>query len=255
MERANGPSGRPNYVLDLRQLEGGHQSRGTDCEQPIDLRSQGHPTTSRPTPTPQPPCAAPSPFFGRTIALKSIKSQAGGRPGRASGIRACEDKSNFGLSQGPAHGPSWAPSLGAGCEGRPPGAGAGRRNQTPRVQRRRSREVQAAAYSGGPAQRPMPTANPLAAYLVDSLQSHGGKRWRRPPGRGRGRGRDGEGARGPETARAVASRPEKTGSSRECGSDELRAEAPLSFWACRSGHRITRRRPLYALLPQPPPPP
>lgn len=98
------------------------------------------------------------------------------------------------LSQGPAPGPSWAPSLGVGCEGRPPGAGAGRRNQTPRAQRRRPREVQAAAYSAGQPSGPCPPQTPLAAHLVDSLQSHGGKRWRRPPGRGRGR--DGEGARG-----------------------------------------------------------
>lgn len=215
MERANGPSGRPNYVLDLRQLEGGHQSRGTDCEQPIDLRSQGHPTTSRPTPTPQPPCAAPSPFFGRTIALKSIKSQAGGRPGRASGIRACEDKSNFGLSQGPAHGPSWAPSLGAGCEGRPPGAGAGRRNQTPRVQRRRSREVQAAAYSGGPPSGPCPpqTPWPLTLWILfRAMVGNGGDGPRGGNGDGGGTGKGRGGLRPPERSRVDRRRPGAPGS-------------------------------------------
>lgn len=96
----------------------------------------------------------------------------------------------------PKPGPPWAPSLGVGREGRPlgPAPAEGTRRREPGGGDRGKCRPQ-------PTQRARPAARSRsrtpAAHLVDSLQSHGGKRWRRPPGAGtgtgEGRGR-GEGA-------------------------------------------------------------
>jgi hypothetical protein len=76
---------------------------------------------------------------------------------------------------------------------------------------------------------------------VDSLQSHGGWWWRWLLELGRVRGRDGKGRR-------------SAGEDGEFGSKGLAGLAeglgPLSFWSCRSCHRITWWQPFYAQWPE-----
>lgn len=104
----------------------------------------------------------------------------------------------------------------------------------------------------GPAQGPIPTVNlwPLTLWILFRAMVGNGGGWPRGgDGDGGGTGKGLRGLRPPERSRVDRR-------TRSSGARIRRAEGrgPLSFWACRSGHRITRRRPLYALLPQPPPP-
>lgn len=163
-----------------------------------------------------------------------------------------EDRSNFGLAGSPRSGLRGRHLWEWGVKAAPWG-------------RRRQREANAASPAeategsagrsllSGLSQRPIPTATPRPLtlwILFRAMVGNGGDGPRGGDGDGGGTGK---GRGGPETARAVASRPEKTGSS-EARIRRAEGRGPLSYWACRSGHRITRRRPLYALLPQPPPP-
>lgn len=123
--------------------------------------------------------------------------------------------------------------------------------QRPQARRRRRREVQAAGCSAGPARGPQPTPGGLpCGFSSEPWWEAGGGG---PPGRGGGGGGTGKGRGGlrPPRDRGSAEEHGELGDAGPTGQAEGRG--PLGAWACRSGHRITRRRPLYALPPQPPP--